>query len=85
MDPHDDPTPTHLYINTSSASQTVPILKPGTAANGKITFGDTIGSRRMRAGDRLIHLLHLNTEAIIAHLPGDTRELLILTPHIRPL
>lgn len=77
---------THLYVNVSSASQNVPMLKPGTAKKGRIGFGDTLPTtRRMKAGDRLVCLTHISAEAMIATLEGDTRELLILTAHLRLL
>jgi hypothetical protein len=85
MDPTNEPQPTHIYINASSASQNATLLKEGTAANGKVNFGDPIGTRRMKVGDRLIHLTHLGIEAAIFTLPGDTREILILTAHVHPL
>jgi hypothetical protein len=81
----DHPAPTHRYINVSSASQNATLLKPGTAAKGRVGFGDTIGERRMKAGDRLCKLADLSPEAIIATLEGDTREILLLNAHIRPL
>jgi hypothetical protein len=80
------PPPTHLYINTESTSQTVTILNPGTAQKGRIDFGDIAqGTRRLKAGDKLTLLKQISQETAICTLENDTAELLIYTPHIRPL
>lgn len=75
-----------VYTSAASELQHVPTLKPGTAAKGRVDFGDQTGARRLKVGDCLL-VLNSSSEVIFAqNITDPTKtELLILAKHTKPL
>jgi hypothetical protein len=82
------PIDANVVVFTSSASelQHVPTLKPGTAAKGRVDFGDQTGALRLKVGDCLL-VLHSSAEVIFGHNITDPNktELLVLAKNTKPL
>lgn len=76
-----------VFTETHPLHQVVTWLRAGTAAKGRVDFGDQCGSSRLPCGECLVVLATLGAEAVICHRlhapPQD--ELLVLTRCTLPL
>ncbi len=74
--------PDHLlFANGSPAHQTLPVLRPGTAAKGRIDTTDQVGCLRLKPGQKLTVLAQLDTDAAIVRpdpSPRPDTEVLVL-------
>jgi hypothetical protein len=76
-----------IFTADSIQQQGVSTLKPGTAAKGRVDFGDATGSRRLRLGDTLL-ILATQGEGLIAQVitdPQPATEILVLKRFTQPL
>ena len=75
-----------VFIAAQKDHQTCPTLLKGTAAKGRLGFGDQTGTRRLKAGDCVLRLGVIGEAFVCADiLDSQLTEILILSRWLKPI